>query len=66
MPVQHLSLIHISIFVFDDNSLDNQLHLDGKSEVLRRVGRLVLADLLRARGSGCDQDSEEASEESHR
>jgi hypothetical protein len=39
----------LAVFVFDDDGFDNQLHFHGERVALRCIGRLVLANLLRAR-----------------
>ena len=55
----------LTLFVFDNDGLDNQLHLDGEREVIRCVGRLILADLLRAGGSSGEGDNEECWKYAH-
>ena len=37
----------IALLVFDDNGLDDELHLNRHGVVILPVGRAILADLLR-------------------
>ena len=55
----------IALLVFDDDSFDYELHLHRHGVGVLRVGRAILADLLRGGGGGEDECEKHGGEFAH-